>query len=309
MSMVEDAPKPSTTRSQNRGLGRGLDALFGDDYGSDYGKDTGAPAQEPVRATKTVPIEQLVPGPYQPRRHFDDEALAQLAESIVRHGLIQPILVRQDPKLAGHYQIIAGERRWRAAQRARLHEVPVVIRDMGDRDTLEVALIENIQRQDLSPLEEADGYKRLIDEFSHTQDALAKAVGRSRSHVANMMRLLTLPEPVKRMVEDGRLTAGHARALLSVEDPVAMAEEIVAKGLTVRDIEKLVAAPRKPRKPEKPYDPQRDADTALLEKQLSDLLGLWVEIRHGRGESGSLTISYSNLEQLDDVIARLGRVR
>lgn len=305
MTMVEDAPKPSTTRGLNRGLGRGLDALFGDDYSS----ESTAPAQEPVRATKTVPIEQLVPGPYQPRRHFDDEALAQLAESIVRHGLIQPILVRQDPKLAGHYQIIAGERRWRAAQRARLHEVPVVIRDMGDRDTLEVALIENIQRQDLSPLEEADGYKRLIDEFSHTQDALAKAVGRSRSHVANMMRLLTLPEPVKRMVEDGRLTAGHARALLSVEDPVAMAEEIVAKGLTVRDIEKLAAAPRKPRKPEKPYDPQRDADTALLEKQLSDLLGLWVEIKHGRGESGSLTISYSNLEQLDDVIARLGRVR
>lgn len=293
MSMTEDTPK--------RGLGRGLDALFGDSFSAD------ASPAETARPSKTVPIEQLIPGPFQPRRHFDDETLGQLAESIVRHGLLQPILVRQDPAKRDHYQIIAGERRWRAAQRARLHEVPIVIREMDDRATLEVALIENIQRQDLSPLEEAEGYRRLIEEFSHTQEELSKAVGRSRSHVANMMRLLTLPEPVKRMVGDGRLSAGHARALLSVDNPVAMAEEIVRNGLSVRDIEKQTQAERKQRKaPSAKTSPAKDTDTLNLEKQLSDVLGLAVEIQH-RGEAGQLTVKYRTLDQLDDVIARLSR--
>jgi ParB family transcriptional regulator, chromosome partitioning protein len=252
-----------------------------------------------------VPIEQLVPGPYQPRRRFDDESLGQLAESIARHGVLQPILVRRDPRAADRFQIVAGERRWRAAQRARLHEVPVVVREMDDRDTLEVALIENIQRQDLSPLEEAEGYRRLIEEFQHTQEALAKAVGRSRSHVANMMRLLTLPEPVKRMVDDGRLSAGHARALLSVEDPVRTAEEIVTRGLTVRDIERRTGAPRKP-----PAPTVVDPNTAQLERELSDKIGLAVEIQAGAKPShGKLVIRYASLDQLDDVVARLTRRR
>jgi ParB family chromosome partitioning protein len=291
--MADDSPR--------RGLGRGLDALFGDDFAS----EPSVPDQ--VRAPRMVPIDQLVPGPYQPRRRFDDEALGQLAESIARHGVLQPILVRRDPNASERFQIVAGERRWRAAQRARLHEVPVVVREMDDRDTLEMALIENIQRQDLSPLEEAEGYRRLIEEFHHTQEALAKAVGRSRSHVANMMRLLALPEPVKRMLDDGRLSAGHARALLAVEDPVALAEEIVAKGLTVRDVERRASAPRRtPPPPPPPVDP----NTAQLERELSDKVGLEVQIQPGTNpSSGKLVIRYTNLDQLDDVIARLTRRR
>jgi ParB family chromosome partitioning protein len=290
--MVDDAPK--------RGLGRGLDALFGDDFSSE------ATTLDNVRASRTVPIEQLVPGPYQPRRHFDDEALAQLAESIARHGLLQPILVRRDPAAPERLQIVAGERRWRAAQLARLHEVPVVVREMDDRSTLEVALIENIQRQDLSPLEEAEGYRRLIDEFQHTQEELAKSVGRSRSHIANMMRLLTLPEPVKRMVDDGRLSAGHARALLSVDEPVRMAEEIVSKGMTVRDIEQWTSAPRKLLKRRAPPP---DADTAAVEEELWKALGLFVRLKHNPKGGGTLSLRYSTLEQLDDLIARLTRRR
>ena len=294
MTMVEETPR--------RGLGRGLDALFGDDFATE------AAALDQARNTRTVPIEQLVPGPYQPRRRFEDEALGQLAESIARHGVLQPILVRRDPRAAERFQIVAGERRWRAAQRARLHEVPVVVREMDDRDTLEVALIENIQRQDLSPLEEAEGYRRLIEEFQHTQEALAKAVGRSRSHVANMMRLLALPDPVKRMLDDGRLSAGHARALLSVEDPVAMAEEIATKGLTVRDIERRVSAPRKPAPSAVPAPV--DPNTAQLERELSDKIGLPVQIQPGTSPAnGKLVLRYANLDQLDDLIARLTRRR
>ncbi|MGF1626169.1 MAG: ParB/RepB/Spo0J family partition protein [Alphaproteobacteria bacterium] len=285
--MVEDSPK--------RGLGRGLDALFGDDYAP----DPAAPAA--ARASRTVPIEQLVPGPFQPRRRFDDEALAQLAESIARHGLLQPILVRSDPRLPDRFQIVAGERRWRAAQRARLHEVPVVVREMDDRASLEVALIENIQRQDLSPLEEAEGYRRLIEEFRHTQEELAKSVGRSRSHVANMMRLLALPEPVKRMVDDGRLSAGHARALLSIDDPVGIAEQVVSRGLSVRDIEHLGRAPRKPAKAPLPLD----ANAQQLENMLRDRLGLTVQLKPDRTGGGTLTVAYSTLDQLDDLVARL----
>ncbi|MEZ5667978.1 MAG: ParB/RepB/Spo0J family partition protein [Alphaproteobacteria bacterium] len=280
-----------------RGLGRGLDALFGDDYASD------AARLDAVRASKAVPIESLTPGPYQPRRRFDDETLAQLAESIARHGLLQPILVRRHRDDPQRYEIVAGERRWRAAQLARLHEVPVVVRDMDDHDTLEVALVENIQRQDLSPLEEADGYRRLIEEFAYTQEALAKALGRSRSHIANTLRLLGLPEPVKKLVDDGRLSAGHARALLGAADPVAMAEQAVARGLTVRDIEKLAARKPKPAAAAPAAPAARDPNIVALERQISDVLGLKVSIigtTHGH-----LAVEYRNLDQLDMVINRL----
>ena len=287
--MVDDAPK--------RGLGRGLESLFDDGYAND------AASPDAAGASQTVPIEALSPGPFQPRRHFDDDSLGQLAESIARHGLLQPILVRRDARGSQSYQIIAGERRWRAAQRARLHEVPVVIRDMDDRDTLEVALVENIQRQDLTPLEEADGYRRLIEEFVYTQEALSKAVGRSRSHIANSLRLLGLPDPIKRMVEDGRLSAGHARALLTAPDPQAIAEEIIHKGLTVRDVERRVAEPRKiDKKSTKPI--VKDVNILALENEMTDILGFDVGIDH-RGQKGAITIRYDTLDQFDMIVNRL----
>ena len=291
MIMVDDAPK--------RGLGRGLDSLFGDDFAGDTAK------LDAVRSSKTVPIESLVPGPFQPRRRFDDEALAQLAESIARHGLLQPILVRRDQTDPQRYQIIAGERRWRAAQRARLHEVSIVVRDMDDHDTLEVALVENIQRQDLSPLEEADGYRRLIEEFTYTQDALSKAVGRSRSHIANTLRLLALPDPVKRLVDEGHLSAGHARALLSVDNPMAMAEEIVARGLTVRDVERRAKSLRKKDEVAEGLVVQ-DPNIVALEKEMADILGFNVGIKH-RGQKGAITIRYDSLDQFDYIVNRLTR--
>lgn len=300
-------------------LGRGLDALFGEeDAYADLNK---------VRQSRLVPIEFLSPNPYQPRRQFDEASLAGLVDSIRQQGILQPILVRRLPGSEDHFQIIAGERRWRAAQQALLHEVPVVIRDLTDQDALQIALIENVQRQDLSPLEEAEGYRRLIREFEHTQEDLGRLIGKSRSHIANTLRLLDLPEEVQAMVQAGALTAGHARALLSCPDPVAAARRVVDEGLNVRQTEALArehtqAAPRARREapagpgngaapgaeaaaPPPPPAPAKDPDTVALEHEMSGLLGLRVSISPGRGQGGSLTIHYASLEQLDHVLQRL----
>lgn len=288
---------------RRHGLGRGLNALFGDAGG-------GFEAEEGQRQPHSLPVEQLRPGLYQPRRVFDEDAIAALADSIRERGVLQPILVRPHPSIAGAYEIIAGERRWRASQRAKLHEVPVVVRAMADREALEIALIENIQRQDLTPLEEAEGYRRLIEEFSHTQEALARALGRSRSHIANMLRLLGLPDPVKAMIQDGALTAGHARALLSLPDPVSAADEVVRRGLNVRQTERL-GRPA-PRRAEAGGGPggasagvsDKDADTLALERDLSNRLGLQVSISQ-RGPGGTLALHYQSLDQLDELLRRL----
>jgi ParB family chromosome partitioning protein len=295
---------------KRRNLGRGLSALLGDSGvaaaaavldGGNAAPAGGAPA----RGLRTLATSQLKPGKFQPRRQFEEEAIADLVESVRDKGILQPILVRP---IDGGFEIIAGERRWRAAQRAQLHEVPVIVREFSDKEALEVALVENLQRQDLSPLEEAEGYRRLVDEFSHTQEELAKAVGKSRSHVANMMRLLALPDPIKAMVEAKQLSAGHARALLTADDPLALAREVVDKQLNVRQTEKLAAGEGKGKAPSGTARAgtaaHKDADTAALERDLAEMLGVKVTLTsHGKG--GELTIHYGSLEQLDDILSRL----
>lgn len=299
---MAEAPK-------RKGLGRGLSALLGEAAaGVAAGGRQPAPVPPPAGAAlKTLPIEFLRPGRYQPRRAMDEHEIENLAQSIEEKGILQPILVRA---LTGEgpdaFEIIAGERRWRAAQRAQLHEVPVIIRSLSDREALEIALIENLQRQDLSPMEEALGYKRLMDEFTHNQEALAGAVGKSRSHVANMMRLLNLPDAVKAMVDDGRLSAGHARALLSAANPTAMAEKVVAQDLNVRQTEKLVKTAATGRPAARKAKPAKDVDTITLERDLSTLLGLRVEIGFNKGK-GTLTLHYNSLDQLDDILHLLSR--
>ncbi|MGE5539748.1 MAG: ParB/RepB/Spo0J family partition protein [Gemmatimonas sp.] len=290
------AAEDAKGRRQN--LGRGLAVLFGEEP-----SDT--PALDKVRSGKTVPVEFLRPGRFQPRRVFDDAELAALADSIRTKGVLQPILVRRDPERPESYEIIAGERRWRAAQLARLHEVPVIVRELEDRDALEIALVENLQRQDLNPIEEAEAYQRLMNEFHHTQEELGNALGKSRSYVANTLRLLGLPVDVRDMVAQGKLSAGHARALIGAPDPVALAGEIVAKNLNVRATERLAqsgkatGAKRAPKPPE-----HKDVDTLALERDLSNLLGLKVNISFS-GKGGELRIAYNTLEQLDDVLRRL----
>lgn len=284
-------PKPRS------GLGRGLNALMGD-----------IAREEPVTGgdtlstgVRTLPVGSLTPHPGQPRRHFNEAALEELAESIAARGLIQPIVVRPHGK---GYQIVAGERRWRAAQRARLHEVPVIVREFSDAETLEVALVENIQRQDLNAIEEAEAYHRLIDDFGHTQDALGKLVHKSRSHIANLLRLLDLPPSVQERVVEGALSMGHARALIGAPDIERLADEVVAKGLSVRDTERLARAAKPDPNRIRSGDKGRDADLAALESHLADLLGLSVRISHGP-KGGSLALSYSTLDQLDMLCQRL----
>ncbi|MBM3570841.1 MAG: ParB/RepB/Spo0J family partition protein [Alphaproteobacteria bacterium] len=297
--------------SGKRRLGRGLSALLGGDGADD------AAQLDRLRATRTVPIEQLAPGRFQPRRQFDDDAMDSLVDSVREKGIIQPILVRRRRDQANAYEIIAGERRWRAAQAAQLHEVPIVIRDVEDRDALEIALIENVQRQDLTALEEAEGYGRLMAEFSHTQDDLARAVGKSRSHVANILRLLNLPDSIKALLQSRALSAGHARALLNAPEPEQLARRIVARGLSVRAAEKLAQAAKPDgqrhsrlatAKPElaaqAPAPRPKDPDTLALEHSLSNVLGLAVSIDFD-GKGGTLTVHYQTLAQLDDVLNRL----
>ena len=279
-------------------LGRGLAALMGESITTDtqeLDKDS---------SYKLVPIEYLNPGKYQPRRIIDIDHIEELASSIRDKGIIQPIVVRKHPVKKAEYEIIAGERRWRAAQRAELHEVPIIIKEFTDQEALEVGLVENLQRQDLSPLEEAEGYQRLMEEFGHTQEIMANNIGKSRSHVANMVRLIALPSTIKVMLDDGQLSAGHARALLMAKDPLILAENIVARGLNVRDTEKLIKLQSKTKKLNLNVNLAKDADTKALEMTLRDRLGLGVLIKP-KGKSGTLTITYSNLDQLDELISIL----
>jgi len=287
-------------RKPRPGLGRGLNALLGD-IAADPVPTAGADVPAGVRM---MPVGALTPQPGQPRRVFDDSALEELSQSIAARGVLQPILVRPHGR---NYQIVAGERRWRAAQRARLHEVPVIVRELDDADTFEIALLENIQRKDLNAIEEADAYKRLIGEFGHTQEALGKLVHKSRSHVANLLRLLDLPEAVQALLTDGKIEMGHARALIGAPDVERLAAEVVAKGLSVRETERLARAAKSDGEPGKGGGGGgggRNADIAALERQLTDVIGLGVKITHGP-KGGTLTVSYSTLDQLDMVCQRL----
>jgi ParB family chromosome partitioning protein len=277
-----------------RGLGRGLSALIGDEAAAVKG--------EPVskKDTRTWPVAFLQPGRYQPRKTFDEQPLADLAASIKEKGVLSPILVR--PLGVDRYEIVAGERRWRAAQIAKLHDVPVVVREMADDQALEIAIIENVQRADLNVLEEGAAYQELITKFARTQEQVAQQVGKSRSHVANTIRLLQLPEQVKAWVRDGKLTAGHARTLLGAADPEARARELIAGELTVRQAEQRSAAKKKPG-----GKPRKDPNIADLEASISNRLGLKVQVIHKGDKGGEIRITYKSLEQLDDLARRLNK--
>jgi ParB family transcriptional regulator, chromosome partitioning protein len=282
-------------RAKRPALGRGLAALFG---------EAGARLSGETAGVRSVPIEAIRPSPFQPRRHFAEAELDGLAQSIREKGIVQPLLVRPIADGAADFELVAGERRWRAAQRVGLHEVPVIIRQLGDAEAIEIALVENLQREDLSPLEEAEAYSRLTREFGHGQAGIAEAVGRSRSHVANTLRLLSLPSPVRRSLEEGVLSAGHARALLGAPDPAALAQEVARRGLNVRATEELVrgrAAQPRSRPPR-----ERDTDTVALECELANTLGLRVTVALKR-RGGSLTVHYASLDQLDRVLTLLRR--
>jgi ParB family chromosome partitioning protein len=314
------------TTTTTRGLGRGLSALISENYNQNSGAS--APQQntpntkvtsDKPSGMETLLVEQLVQGKYQPRTQFNEEALAELSESIRRNGVMQPIIVRPT-SLSSRYEIIAGERRWRAAKLAGLNRVPVIIREIDDKQALELALVENVQRQDLLPLEEAIGYQRLIEEFDYTQEELGGIVGKSRSHVTNLLRLLTLPDEIKEMLDKGALSMGHARTLIGVPNQIQIAKEIVARGLSVRqaeDISREVQGNQKRtnsrsqntgkttggggyRAPE-----NRDPDILALEETLSENLGLKVAI-HDRGQSGEIILTYDSLSQLDEILRRLG---
>jgi ParB family chromosome partitioning protein len=278
-------------------LGRGLAALIGD---MDRPAAVAAPSAAP--ADRTVPIAFVNPNPRNPRRSFADADLADLAQSIREHGIVQPVVVR--PAAGGSFEIIAGERRWRAAQRAGLTDIPVIVRDVDDRVALELAIVENVQRADLNPVEEAAGYQLLIEQHGYTQADLAQVIGKSRSHVANTLRLLKLPDVIRDMLVDGTLSAGHARTLVTANDPAGLARRIVEEGLSVRQAEALAQAPEAPTEPKSSSREPKDADTLALEKLLGDAIGLKVSIAH-RSRGGEVKIAYSTLEQLDALCRKL----
>ena len=283
-------------KGEKRGLGRGLSALM-----ADVSLNEPTATAAPAAADSMVPVEHLIPNPDQPRRRFAPEALEELAASIREKGVIQPLIVRPIDSDKGKYEIVAGERRWRASQMAQLHDVPVIIREFDDTEVLEIAIIENIQRADLNPVEEALGYRQLMDRFGHTQEKLAEALSKSRSHIANLMRLLQLPEVVQDHLREGRLSAGHARALITSDDPAALAAEVIAKGLSVRDTEKLTKKPATDRPKPAPTAPEKDADTRALESDLSANINMPVRIEHKGEAGGTLSISYKSLEDLDEL--------
>ena len=293
------AKETAMAHDERSRLGRGLAALIGD-----VGDESAA--LERTRSQKRVPIEFLKPNPRNPRRHFAEPELEELAASIRERGIIQPILVRSARGAVDQYEIIAGERRWRAAQRAGLHDVPIVLLEVSDREALELAIIENVQRADLNALEEANGYQALVDEFKYSQDDVAKIVGKSRSHVANTLRLLKLPDSVQDFIRTGKISAGHARALLGQPDPEALAQAIVEQGLSVRQAEAVVQerAPQSGKTATRRARGAKDADTVAIEKRLSDVLGLAVTIAP-RGNGGELKIRYKTWEQLDWLIRRI----
>ncbi|HYE29582.1 MAG TPA: ParB/RepB/Spo0J family partition protein [Allosphingosinicella sp.] len=295
--MSDDTP----VRKRPSGLGRGLSSLLGE-----VAQETPVAGMPARGGIQMMPVSSIEPHLNQPRRHFDEEAMEELAASIRSRGLIQPIVVRPH----GHrYQIVAGERRWRAAQRARLHEIPVIVRDLDDVETLEVALLENIQRRDLNAIEEAEGYARLIHEYGYAQEALAKLVHKSRSHIANLLRLLALPDGVKQLVESGELSMGHARALIGAADAEALARDVVERGLSVRETEKLARFGKPGRERQGRLEIQgAGADIEALERQLGDMLGLKVKIVH-RPDGGTVALHYSTLDQLDMICQRLSGER
>ncbi len=287
---------------KNRGLGRGLSALMADIQEPEADQSRA----ETRRADLSIPIERVHPNPDQPRRAFTQEALEELSASIREKGIIQPLIVRPDPANDGEYQIVAGERRWRAAQMAQLHEVPAIIREFDDTEVLEVAIIENIQRADLNPIEEAMGYRQLMDRFSHTQDRLAEAMGKSRSHIANLMRLLNLPEDVQEHLRRGDLSAGHARALVGHENASDIARQVISNGLSVREVEKLMRASGESRTSRRSVPQPKDADTKALEGDLSAAIGMKVTIDHDAAQGGGrVSIQYRDLTQLDDLLRLL----
>lgn len=292
-------------KKTKRGLGRGLSALM-----ADVTENPGTPSERLKEAEQTLPIESIEPNPDQPRRDFEKTALEDLASSIREKGIIQPLIVRASPRVADRYEIVAGERRWRAAQLAQLHEVPVLVREFDDTEVLEVAIIENIQRADLNPIEEAAGYSQLMERFGHTQEKVAAALGKSRSHIANLIRLLNLPKEVQAFLRDGSLSAGHARALITADDPVRLAQKVIKHGLSVRDTEKLVKSnsysDSAATKDTKPTLSEKDADTKALESDLSVALSMNVSLAHSPGqEAGKMTISYKSFEQLDELCRKL----
>jgi ParB family chromosome partitioning protein len=291
----------NTTKLQ-RGLGRGLSALMAD---IEPIATRTAPSASAIKAEFFAPIEKIHPNPDQPRRHFDTDDLNDLAGSIRSKGIIQPLVVRAHPSKAGEFEIVAGERRWRASQMAQLHQLPVVVREFSDFEVLEIAIIENIQRADLNPIEEATGYRQLMDKFGHTQEQMAVALGKSRPHIANNLRLLALPDDVQALVVMGRLSSGHARALITAPNASELAQIVVSRGLSVRQVEKLVREPKVLRKSGLTR-PGKDADTRALEGDLSAALKMGVSIAHNPDqEGGSVTIRYRDLEQLDELCRHL----
>ncbi|HMO76730.1 MAG TPA: ParB/RepB/Spo0J family partition protein [Sphingopyxis sp.] len=313
MSETEKENPSAPARKRPSGLGRGLNALFGDaavEAPVLAAPGAAAKAADPAAgdAVQHVAVGSIRPLPGQPRRHFDEGAIAELADSIAARGLLQPIIVRSAPDGEG-YQLVAGERRWRAAQRAGLHRIPALVRALDDAATYEIALVENIQRQDLNAIEEAGAYRRLIDDFGHSQEALAKLVGKSRSHVANLMRLLDLPQAVQALVGDGSLSMGHARALIGAEGAEALARKVVRDGLSVRAVEALVRAEKRGKQPPLEYKSMdgvgRDPDIVAVERHLSELLGIGVAIHYAGGGKGALTLKFASLDQLDMICQRL----
>jgi ParB family chromosome partitioning protein len=300
--------QPPKKTSKPRGLGRGLSALMAD---IPTEPEASAAASGARYADLIVPIEKVVPNPDQPRRQFVQDDLDDLTNSIREKGVIQPLIVRPSPHIEGSFEIVAGERRWRASQLAKRHEVPVIVREYNDVEVLEVAIIENIQRADLNSIEEAAGYKALMEKFGHTQEMLGEALGKSRSHIANLMRLLHLPEAVQDYVVAGDLSAGHARALVTSENPLELARIVVKKGLSVRDTEKLAKADKegvKPKKKALSKPSEKDADTRSLESDLSAAISMKVAIAHKAGtEGGALTIAYKDLDDLDAICQILSR--
>jgi ParB family transcriptional regulator, chromosome partitioning protein len=297
--MVEEGP------GKNR-LGRGLAALIGDDAAMSFGDET-APAPKGVRE---VPIEFLHANPFQPRQIFKEGDLDDLTQSVREKGILQPIVVRPSPGGSkDEFEIVAGERRWRAAQAAQLHQVPVIVKELNDNESLEIAIIENVQRADLNSVEEAAGYQRLADQFTYTQDQISKMIGKSRSHVANTLRLLSLPQAVQDLVSDGSLSAGHARTLIGLENAETLAREIVSKGLSVREAEALTRKTTAKPGPttHSARSLSKDADTLALEKNITDALGLSVSISHKGEKGGSVLVDYKTLEQLDEICRRLSR--
>ncbi|MGE4321469.1 MAG: ParB/RepB/Spo0J family partition protein [Sphingobium sp.] len=306
---VDSGDKPKAMKRPH-GLGRGLSALLGDTAQEQPTDTAAAPSG---KAVQSIEVALISPHPEQPRRHFDEGALHELAESIAKRGVIQPIIVRPQ---GGGFQIVAGERRWRAAQRAQLHRIPAIVRDFDEAETLEIALVENIQREDLNPIEEAEAYRKLIAQFHHSQDALARIVGKSRSHIANLMRLLDLPDAVQQAVVEQRISMGHARAMIGVPNSEELARTVEQKGLSVRDTEQLVRRAKKGEgAPARRASAEagargKDADIAALEQHLADLLGIRVEINHdGDGGTGTLVLHYSTLDQLDMLCQRLSGER